>query len=347
MFVWMGDPVAFTIGSVSMRWYGILFALGFVIGYFMMVELFKRAKYNTNDLDRLLVYIFAGTVIGARLGHCFIYEPDFYLSNPLEILKIWRGGLASHGGTVGVLIAFFIFIKRNKQYSFLEIGDMLCIPIAMVCCFIRIGNFMNSEILGKPTGSDFGVVFARLGETFPRYPAQLFEAGSYLLTFVILSICYFKWKNRPRGLIIAMLFFFIYTSRFFIEPLKEEQADYSTGMILNVGQLLSIPFVLGSLLFAWYVCKYQKPAQIQNNSQSTLENTNETTSIPHNETTSITHDASQVANNDSQHETTKREGSQHEAPQQKLTQSEEAQHNASQHDSSNNHDSQSANSQQK
>lgn len=253
MFVWMGDPIAFSIGSISMRWYGLLFALGFVIGYFMMVALFKRKKYNTNDLDRLLVYIFVGTVIGARLGHCLIYEPDYFLSNPIEILKIWKGGLASHGGTVGVLLAFFIFIKRNKQYSFLEIGDMLCIPIALVCTFIRLGNFMNSEILGKPTGGDFGVVFARLGETFPRYPAQLFEAGAYLLTFIVLGLCYFLWKNRPRGMIIAILFFLIYTTRFFIEPLKEEQADYTTGISLNVGQLLSIPFILGAIVMATFL----------------------------------------------------------------------------------------------
>lgn len=249
MFVWMGDPVAFSLGVVSLRWYGLLFALGFVIGYFMMYWLFKRAKYNTNDLDRLLVYIFVGTVIGARLGHCLIYEPEYYLSNPLEILMIWHGGLASHGGTVGVLVAFFIFIKRNKQYSFLEIGDMLCIPIALVCCFIRIGNFMNSEILGKPTGGDFGVVFARLGEDFPRYPAQLFEGGAYLLTFIVLTACYFLWRKRPKGMLIALLFFFIYTSRFFIEPFKVEQADYTTGIALNVGQLLSIPFIVGSIIF--------------------------------------------------------------------------------------------------
>ncbi len=255
MFVWAGDPIAFSIGPVIMRWYGLLFAGGFVLGYFMMYAMFKRAHYKTDDLDKMLVYVFFGTIIGARLGHCLIYEPDFYLAHPLEILKIWKGGLASHGGTIGVVIAFFIFIKTSHKYRFFEIADMIVVPIAMVCTFIRLGNFMNSEILGKPTNSDFGVVFARLGESFPRYPAQLFEAASYFITFVILAVLYFKWKKRPEGMLLGILLFLIYTARFFIEPFKEEQADYSTDMVFNVGQLLSIPFILGSIalmVFLYY-----------------------------------------------------------------------------------------------
>lgn len=247
MLVWDGDPVAFTLGPLVMRWYGLLFAGGFVLGYFMMTYMFKRARYNTDDLDRLLCYVFAGTIIGARLGHCLIYEPDFYLAHPLEILKIWNGGLASHGGTVGVVLAFFIFIRRSRKYRFFEIADMISVPIALVCTFIRLGNFMNSEILGKPTNSAFGIVFARIGENFARYPAMLFEAASYFVTFVVLSVLYFKWKRRPEGFLLGLLLFMIYTARFLIEPFKEEQADYSTGIALNVGQLLSIPFILGSL----------------------------------------------------------------------------------------------------
>ena len=260
MFIWDGDPVALRLGPVLFRWYGLLFAGGFIIGYFMMYAMFKRAKYNTDDLDRMLIYIFLGTLIGARLAHCLIYEPDFYRSNPLEILYIWKGGLASHGGTLGVVLAFFIFIKRSKKYSFFEIADMLTVPIALVCTFIRIGNFMNSEILGKPTYGDFGVIFARLGEDFPRYPAQLFEAGAYFATFIILTILYFVWQRRPRGFMLGLLLFLIYTARFFIEPFKEEQADYSTHMALNVGQLLSIPFIIGALLImliSWLYARKQ------------------------------------------------------------------------------------------
>lgn len=258
MLVWAGDPIALSIGPVVLRWYGLLFAGGFVLGYFIMVAMFKRANYRTEDLDRLLLYIFAGTIIGARLGHCLIYEPDYFLAHPIEILKIWNGGLASHGGTVGVVLAFYLFIKFSRRYRFFDIADMLAVPIALVCTFIRIGNFMNSEILGKPTDSAIGIVFARLGEDFARYPAMLFEAAAYFITFIILAVLYLKWHRRPEGFLLALLLFLIYTARFFIEPFKEEQADYSTGIALNVGQLLSIPFILGSLALMLFVTWYDR-----------------------------------------------------------------------------------------
>lgn len=258
MFVWYGDPVALKLGAVLLRWYGLLFAGGFIIGYFIMYAMFKRARYNTNDLDHLLIFIFLGTLIGARLGHCFIYEPDFFLAHPIEIFKVWKGGLASHGGTIGVVLAFIIFIKLSKKYRFFEIADMLTIPIALVCTMIRIGNFMNSEILGKPTHSDFGVVFARLGEDFPRYPAQLFEAAAYFITFLVLIVLYLKWHKRPLGFLLGLTLLLIYTARFFIEPFKEEQADYSTNFILNVGQLLSIPFILCALAIMISSCVYAR-----------------------------------------------------------------------------------------
>lgn len=257
MFVWDGDPIAFQIGFLTVRWYGLLFSGGFIIGYFMMIAMFKQAKYNTEDLDKMLVYVFLGTIIGARLGHCLIYEPEYYLAHPLDILKIWQGGLASHGGTVGVIVAFTIFIWRSKgKYRFFNIADMICVPIALVCTFIRLGNFMNSEILGKPTDSSLGVVFARLGEDFARYPAMLFEAFAYFMTFIILLSLYIWWKNRPQGMLLALLLFFIFSARFIIEPFKVEQADYSTNMALNVGQLLSIPFIIASLILMVFV--YQK-----------------------------------------------------------------------------------------
>lgn len=255
----MADPVAFAIGPLTVRWYGLLFSGGFVIGYLMMNYMFKLKGYKTDDLDRLLVYVIIGTVVGARLGHCLIYEPDYYLAHPLEILKIWKGGLASHGGTVGVVIAFFIFIKQSKgKYSFFELADMIVVPIALVCTFIRLGNFMNSEILGKPTDGPFGVIFARIGDMTPRYPAQLFEAAAYFATFIILTILYFTWKNRPKGTLLGILLLLVYTARYFIEPLKEEQADYSLNSGMNVGQLLSIPFIIGSLLLIVILFVMQK-----------------------------------------------------------------------------------------
>lgn len=257
--IWMADPVALSLGPITVRWYGLLFSGGFIIGYFMMNYMFKLKGYKTDDLDRLLIYVIVGTVIGARLGHCLIYEPDYYLANPIEILKIWKGGLASHGGTVGVVLAFYLFIKRSKQkYSFFELADMIVVPIALVCTFIRLGNFMNSEILGKPTDGPFGIIFARIGDMTPRYPAQLFEAAAYFATFILLAILYFKWKKRPQGMLLGILLLLIYTARFFIEPLKEEQADYNLNDGMNVGQLLSIPFIIGSLVLMAILYVYDK-----------------------------------------------------------------------------------------
>ncbi|HAR79325.1 MAG TPA: prolipoprotein diacylglyceryl transferase [Succinivibrionaceae bacterium] len=255
MFVSNLDPVAISIGAIQVRWYGLLFAGGFLIGYAIMHWMFKQKAYKTEDLDKMLLLLFIGTVIGARLGHCLIYEPDYFLSHPVEILKVWKGGLASHGGTVGVLLAIAVFVS-NRPYTFLEMTDMLSVPVALVSTLIRVGNFINSEILGKATNSDYGVVFARLGEDFPRHPVQIYESVAYFVTFLILGLIYIKWKNRPNGAIFGLLFIFIFGARFFIEPFKVEQADYSTGTIFTVGQYLSIPFILFGILTIVYA-KYK------------------------------------------------------------------------------------------
>ena len=264
MFISTLDPIAFSIGPLSIRWYGILFSFGFIIGYIIMQLFFKKKKYNTEDLDRLLVYVFIGTVIGARLAHCLIYEPDFYFAHPIEIIKIWEGGLASHGGTVGVILAVLYFMHKTKwKYNFLELADMICVPTALVCSMIRIGNFFNSEILGIPTNSDYGVVFLRLGESFPRHPAQLYEAATYLAIFILLLAVYLYSKRRPNGLIFGLLFTLAFVARFAIEPFKEEQADYSTNEIFNVGQLLSIPFILlGIAIIVYSFIKNKKKNRI-------------------------------------------------------------------------------------
>ncbi len=246
MFVNDLNPIALEIGPVSFRWYGLLFSTGFIIGYIIMQLFFRQKKYDTQDLDKLLLYIFIGTVIGARLAHCLIYEPDFYLADPIRILKIWEGGLASHGGTVGVILAILFFIRKTR-YRFFDLADMLSVPIALVCTLIRIGNFFNSEILGKATQSDYGVVFIRLGEAFPRHPAQLYEAVAYFAIFIILLTLYLCYKKRAEGLLVGLLIMLVFTARMAIEPFKVEQADYSTNSILNVGQLLSIPFIVAGL----------------------------------------------------------------------------------------------------
>ncbi|MCR5536822.1 MAG: prolipoprotein diacylglyceryl transferase [Succinivibrio sp.] len=256
MFVSTISPLAFALGPLEVRWYGVLFSGGFIIGYFMMQYFFRRKHYATADLDQLLVYLFIGTVIGARLGHCFFYEPDFYLSHPLEILKIWKGGLASHGGTIGVMLSIYLFV-RKKKYGFLELADMLSIPIALVCVMIRLGNFCNAEILGIPSAGDYGVIFASLGEDFPRHPVQLYEAAAYLGTFMILLCCYLKIKTRGSGFITGELLVLVFLARMLIEPYKLEQADYDLGLGLNLGALLSIPFVLLGLYLMYRSFKRQ------------------------------------------------------------------------------------------
>lgn len=243
LFVSTVDPIAFTLGPLEIRWYGLLFSGGFVIGYFLMQLMFRRRKWNTEDLDRMLVCMFLGTIVGARLGHCLIYEPDYFLSHPVEILKIWKGGLASHGGALGVILVMAWFCKRC-HYSFMELGDMMVIPTALVCCLIRLGNFMNSEIVGIPTSGDYGVIFTALGEDFPRHPAQLYEAACYLAIFLLLSALYALWKRRGSGTLFGLFILLVFLSRFLIEYVKVEQADYSTGSALTVGQYLSIPFII-------------------------------------------------------------------------------------------------------
>ncbi len=253
LFVSSLDPVCFSLGPVSVKWYGLLFSGGFIIGYCIMQLLFKAKHYKSEDLDRLFVLLFIATVIGARLGHCLIYAPDYYLSHPIEILKVWNGGLASHGGTLGVLLAIWYFCQKYG-YAFFEISDMLSIPTALVCTLIRIGNFFNSEIVGIPTHGNYGVIFTALGENFPRHPAQLYEALSYCVIFILLSLIYRIIRSRPRGLIFGMFITLVFLFRFFIEMVKEEQADYSTDSIFTVGQYLSMPFIIAGILVIIVSC---------------------------------------------------------------------------------------------
>lgn len=258
---WNADPAAFTLpflGDYSVSWYGILFAAGFILGYFAISKYFKKHAYPDNDLDNLLFYMFMGTIIGARLGHCFFYQPDFYLSHPLEILKIWKGGLASHGGGIGLVISVLIFARRYG-YRFLPLADLLCIPTAFEGAMIRLGNFFNSEIYGKATDGTYGIVFEQLHENFPRHPVQLYEAASYLSITGFLILCYKYIKGRRTGMILGLFLISIFTTRMILEIFKPEQADYNQNAALTVGQYLSIPFIVtGCVLVAFSLFSNQK-----------------------------------------------------------------------------------------
>ena len=194
MINWNVSPDIFSIGPITIRWYGLLFAMSFIVGYQIMVIIFKRENKSEHDLNDLVWYMILGTVLGARLGHCLFYNPDYYLSHPLEILQIWKGGLASHGAGIGIITALILYTRKKKEISFLWIMDRVVITVALSGFFIRLGNLFNSEIIGKPTNGNWGFVFVSV-DNIPRHPAQLYEAIAYLLIFIFLLSFYFRVKD--------------------------------------------------------------------------------------------------------------------------------------------------------
>ncbi len=243
---WNIDPVLFSLGGLRIHWYGLLFMGGFLIGHHIMVRIYKKEQQNPEKLDRLLWYVLLGTIIGARLGHVLFYDPAFYFSHPLEIFAIWKGGLASHGGAIGVLLALYLYQRKSSE-SYVWLLDRLAIPAALAAFFIRIGNFFNSEIIGHPSTVPWAIIFERI-DGLPRHPAQLYEALSYAITFIILLILYKKLRHKS-GIIIGAFLLCVFSSRFLIEFYKTKQAAYSVDFWLSTGQILSIPFLLGGVIF--------------------------------------------------------------------------------------------------
>jgi phosphatidylglycerol:prolipoprotein diacylglycerol transferase len=249
---WDVNPEIFRIGNFAVRWYGLLFASGFFFGYLIFLRFFKKEGLSVELLDKLTIYMAIGTVVGARLGHCLFYEPEYYLKHPIEILKIWRGGLASHGAAIGILIALWLFVRKYKK-PFIWILDRIVVVVALAGALIRIGNLMNSEIYGIETSLPWGFVFIRNLETVPKHPTQIYEALTYFIVFGLLLGIYIRSdaKFRP-GTLFGWFLILVFGMRFLIEFIKEDQVDFEAGMSLNMGQLLSIPFVLlglGILLF--------------------------------------------------------------------------------------------------
>ena len=249
------DDIAI-IGGFSIRWYGLLFAMSFIIGYVLMQKIFSNEGMSTKVLDELSTYMIILTIAGARIGHCLFYEPEYYLANPLEILKIWEGGLASHGAGIGIVAGLFVFSRKNKK-PFLWVMDRVVIIVALAAFFIRTGNLMNSEIFGNITTMPWGFQFVRYYDieltTDPRHPTQIYEALSYLGIFFFLYNYYWSRKGFVKpGMIFGYFLVLVFGSRFFIEFLKVPQVGFEESMALNMGQLLSIPFVLaGAALIIW------------------------------------------------------------------------------------------------
>jgi prolipoprotein diacylglyceryl transferase len=253
--IWNLDPEIVEIGPFSIRYYGILFALAFVLGYYIFQKIFKNEGISVEVLDRLTIYMIIGTVIGARLGHCLFYQPDFYLSNPIEILKIWKGGLASHGAAIGILVVLYLFVRKEKKPYF-WILDRIVIVVALAGFFIRMGNLMNSEIYGIQTNLPWGFVFKNQGEIVPKHPTQIYEALAYLAIFLLLYRIYFKNKGKFKpGLLFSLFLVLVFTARFLIEFIKENQVGFEEGLPLNMGQYLSIPFVILGLVLLYYSMK--------------------------------------------------------------------------------------------
>jgi prolipoprotein diacylglyceryl transferase len=256
---WDVDPELFSLGALSIRYYGLLFALAFVAGYKIEERMFKSEGLSVEWLNKLWIYVAVATIVGARLGHCFFYDWAYYREHLVEVFLPFRlspefrftgfQGLASHGAGIGIIAGLWYYSRKVSKRSILWILDRAVVPIALAGCFIRLGNLMNSEIIGLPTDRPWGFLFVNAhgvdGPVVPRHPSQLYEAICYLISFGVLL--YFYWRTRAKereGFLFGMFLILIFTCRFFIEFLKENQEDFEASMLLNMGQVLSLPFIL-------------------------------------------------------------------------------------------------------
>lgn len=263
--VWNPELELCRLFGLPVRYYSLMWCIGLVAAYFLVRKFFKDRKISDDTFEPLFVYCFLGILIGARLGHCIFYQPDYYLSSfehiiemllpiaftPDGVKMVGYAGLASHGGTIGIFIAIYLYCRKYKV-KLLEVVDMICVATPFTAGCIRIGNLMNSEIVGKATGTDWGFIFAALGEDFPRHPAQLYEAIAYFTIFIISILIYKKHKDMVgSGFYFGFCLATIFTFRFFVEFCKEVQVDFEEGMALDMGQILSIPFMLIGAYFIY------------------------------------------------------------------------------------------------
>ncbi|MCF6167252.1 prolipoprotein diacylglyceryl transferase [Lutibacter sp.] len=257
---WNPSPILFKLGPVAIRYYSLMFLFAFTLGLYIMKKIFINDKIPLEKLDSLFMYAVIATLIGARIGHFLFYQPEFLFKHPLEVLLPVKfspkfeftgyRGLASHGAAIGIILAMYWFSKKILKKPLLYILDRIVVPVALGAMFVRIGNLMNSEIIGKPTNSNYGFIFRKLGEDFPRHPAQLYEAISYLVIFIILWYIYWKTdKKQKLGYIFGLFFVLLWSVRFVIEFFKEAQVDDRAQWALNTGQWLSIPLIFVGFYF--------------------------------------------------------------------------------------------------
>ena len=274
------DPnIGIDLGFFTIRYYSLMFVIGFGAGYYIMKKVFEKENIPYELLDPLLIYVGLGTILGARLGHVFFYDWDYFKHHIDEILLpirhtangyVFTGfqGLASHGATIGVFIALILFWRKylKGKKSFLWLLDRVALTIPLGGALVRIGNLLNSEIIGKPTGTNYGFIFKQLGEDFPRHPTQIYEAAAYLVLFFIMIYLYWKTDlKKYEGMLFGIFFTFLWIVRFFIEFYKEPQKETPSNLMLstglNTGQLLSIPFALAGLALIIYSIKKHKNYQ--------------------------------------------------------------------------------------
>lgn len=270
---WEVSPEIFNLGGISVRYYGLLFAIAFILGYRVEEKMFKSEGLPMAWLDKLWLYVAIATIIGARLGHCIFYDWDYYSQHPLEMVLPMRftpefrftgyQGLASHGAAIGIIAGLWYYSRKISKKSIFWILDRAVVPIALAGFFIRMGNLMNSEIVGLPATVPWGFRFVNSGlpdPQQPRHPAQLYEAVCYLLSFFVLMHLYWRTQVKKRmGFIFGAFLILIFTARFMIEFVKEVQEPWEQGMALNMGQILSIPFIGVGIFMLWYSKKLPDP----------------------------------------------------------------------------------------
>lgn len=260
-FTWDSDGVLFNIGSFPLRYYSLMFIIAFSLGWWVMKKIYENEGVSVEKLDPLFIYTVIATLLGARLGHFLFYEPEVFLEDPLSVFLPFEfspsfrftgfQGLASHGAAIGIIIAMYLYSKKVIQKPVIWILDRIVIPVALGGIFVRIGNFFNSEIVGKPTNSDFGVIFKRLGEDFPRHPAQLYESFGYVIVFLVLWAIYWKTNKKDQpGYIFGLFLVLLWTVRFIAEFYKKSQGGFESALgTFTTGQWLSIPFIIAGFYF--------------------------------------------------------------------------------------------------
>lgn len=268
--VWNPNEIAFRLGSVlAVRWYGLCWLAGILLAIILMQRMYKDQKINDGLFDSLFVYSFIGILLGARLGHCLFYEPEYFLGSTQHFVEMWLpirfdnaghwhyigyAGLASHGGMIGITTALWLYARKSK-ISFVKIVDMIGIVGPLTGCCIRLGNLMNSEIIGRATDVPWAFIFEQV-DSQPRHPGQLYEAIAYLLIFVLLWKLYQQHKEWiGTGIFIGLTLTLVFTARFFIEFCKELQVDFESALPIDMGQILSVPFILLGL---WFIFRARK-----------------------------------------------------------------------------------------